>query len=219
MESDHEKQRYFADYVAYLRDENDEARRTLKSTEAADKDRFRKLLLNMSGNGTIKLSTTWDDIKDIVEVDSSFIDLNKHGEKILQSVFDDYMKDLSYTYRRDRAFISHIVSTNAVSVTDNVSFDAFCSLLKSKSGQALERECKKVLERKSIASAKICYDELLASEDNILTREEEEKTLSIGNDNDDEGEVSEEGELSEEGEIEDENDDPTTVIGKRQLLE
>ena len=219
IESDHEKQRYFADYVAFLRDEEHEASRTLRLTETADKDRFRDLLLKLSGNSTINLSTSWDDVNGIIEADEAYLALAKYGENVAQSMFEDYMKDLSYTYRRDRAFIDHIVSANNIVVTDGVSYDSFCSILKSKAGKALEKECQKVLERKSIASAKLCYDELLESEGNTLVREAEEpSSIGVAIDDDD-GEVSEDGELSEEGEIEDENDDPSVLIGKRCMLD
>jgi len=131
------------------------------------------------------------------------------------------MKDLRYTYRRDRAFISHLVSQNVSKLSKGMAYEEFRDFLLDASGKAFESDCQKVLNRLSISSAEICYEELMANGYESLLGES--NLSSLNNDVETAPEVdvmSEEGELSEEGEIEDgEGAPPLNAFDKRRVLD
>jgi len=163
ISSDHEKQRYFADYVADLRRSENEEKRKLRLTESADIEEFRNFLVELSKKRTITLSSSWDSTRDNLKSEDSYGKLEKHGKSLLKLTFEDHMKDLRYTYRRDRAFISHLVSQNVSKLSKGMAYEEFRDFLLDASGKAFESDCQKVLNRLSISSAEICYEELMAN--------------------------------------------------------
>ena len=225
MISEHERQRTFADFVAEMRREEDGKRRELKRTENADKENFRDFLSRRSKDGLLSTTSTWDIVKDEIIIDQSYTQIAKHGERFTRDVFDDFMKDLVYTYRHDKAFIVHLLSTNKIDLVPSAcsTYEDFVQLLLSTAGKTFESECKKVLQRESIASAKIFFEEILVTDGSasLLETTLSKDTEKDDNDSSDDGEISEDGEVcSEDGEIQEEGELPSihTVLKKRRLL-
>lgn len=225
MNSEHERQRNFADFVVDMRRVEGDKRRELKRTENVDKENFRDFLCRQSKDGLLSTTSTWKIVKDEIILNESYTQIARHGDRFTRDVFDDFMKDLVYTYRHDKAFIVHLLSTNKVDLGPSASstYEEFVELLLSTAGKTFESECKKVLQRESVASAKIFFEEILANNGSALLLETTISKDAEKDDNDssDDGEISEDGEVcSEDGEIQEEGELPSmhAVLKKRRLL-
>jgi len=208
--SDSDRQLYFADYVIELQAIEDEKRRRIRDArrraEKAQRDAYRQALCLLAIEGKILPSTRWRNVEDVISSKESFNPINEQDRDAPRDMFEDFVEDWADSYRRDKLFLSRLVSTSKnLAVNIDSQYEIFTKALLDEAAYSPDAysDVRRIINREEpMSSAKLYFDELV-----LNAKNNSENTISfgrcrgVGNSHDsssDEGEIVEDGEVQEE---------------------
>ena len=210
----------FADYVIDLQAAEDEKRRRIRKArldaEKAQRDAYRGFLRAQAKEGKITIVTRWRNIEEPASKDPTFIPVKEQDDDAPRMIFEDFVDDMKDRYRKDKHFLSRLVSPTKVFPTGilvgkNTEYDEFCENLVKAAGKEHETECKKILNREPVSSVSWFFNELQLRAKNAVAaayatspagysgrRLSAARMSSAKDESEDEGEIVEDGEVPEE---------------------
>jgi len=211
--SDSDRQLYFADYVIELQAAEDEKRRRIRDArrraEKAQRDAYRETLRLMAVEGKLLPSSRWRNFEDLLSSKKSFGPVSEQDRDAPRDMFEDFVDDWADSYRRDKLFLSRLVSSSKnLTVNADTQLESFTKAILSEAAYDADvySDVRRIMNcEEPISNMKLYYDELVTKK-----KKDIESTASfgrrrgVGNRNDsssDEGEIVEDGEVKEDTKI------------------
>ena len=209
----------FADYVIDLQAAEDEKRRRIRKArldaEKAQRDAYRAFLRTLAKERKITIVTRWRNIEETASKDLTFIPVKEQDDDAPRMIFEDFVDDMKDRYRKDKHFLSRLVSPTrtfptGIVVGKSTEYDEFCENLLKAAGKEHESECKKVLNREPVSSVRWFFNELhlraknaaaaayATSSSSYSGRRSSCLLMSTKDESEDEGEIKEDGEVTED---------------------
>jgi len=222
--SDSDRQLYFADYVIELQTAEEEKTRRIRDArrraEKAQRNAYRESIRNLAVKGKILPSSRWRNVEELLSAEESFGPVQEQDRDAPREMFEDFIDDWSDLYRRDRSFISHLLSSskNKFVVTENTNYADFTqAILKAAEYSAdIYSNARRAMNREEpISSVKVYFDELIErSKESSISRKGGGFRIRRSGGRGAADESSEdEGEIREDEEGEEKEEQKTEVIG------
>ena len=206
--SDSDRQLYFADYVIELQAAEDEKRRRIRDArrraEKAQRDAYRETLRVMAVEGKILPSSRWRNFEDHISSKVSFSPVSEQDRDAPRDMFEDFVEDWADSYRRDKVFLSRLVSSSKnLTVNADTQLEGFKKAILEEAAYSPDvySDVRRIINREEpISNIKLFLDELV-----LKAKKDNENTISfgrrrgVGNRND--SSSDEDGEVQEDTQI------------------